>query len=44
MTKNKGSFTLEESLVQLVNRGFVEREDAQIHAIHPDDLSSLMKG
>lgn len=43
MTKNKGSFTLEESLVQLVNRGLVDREDAQIHAIHPDDLSSLMK-
>jgi len=43
MTKNKGSFTLEESLVQLVNRGLVEREDAQIHAIHPDDIASLMK-
>jgi twitching motility protein PilT len=43
MTKNKGSFTLEESLVQLVNRGLVEREDAQIHAIHPDDMASLMK-
>ncbi|HXY03349.1 MAG TPA: PilT/PilU family type 4a pilus ATPase [Terriglobales bacterium] len=43
MTKNKGSFTLEESLVQLVNRGLVEREDAQIHAIHPDDMTSLMK-
>ena len=43
MTKNKGSFTLEESLVQLVNRGLVDREDAQLHAIHPDDLSSLLK-
>jgi twitching motility protein PilT len=43
MTKNKGSFTLEESLVQLVNRGLVDREDAQIHAVHADDLTSLMK-
>jgi twitching motility protein PilT len=43
ITKNKGSFTLEESLVQLVNRGLVDREDAQLHAIHPDDLSSLLK-
>jgi twitching motility protein PilT len=44
MTKNKGSLTLEESLVQLVNRGLIDREDAQIHAIHPDDMNSLMKG
>lgn len=44
MTKNKGSFTLEESLVQLVNRGLVDREDAQMHAIHPDDMTSLLKG
>ena len=44
MTKNKGSFTLEESLVQLVNRGLVDRENAQLHAIHPDDLTSLLKG
>jgi twitching motility protein PilT len=43
MTKNKGSFTLEESLVQLVNRGLVDREDAQLHAIHPDDMNSLLK-
>ena len=44
MTKNKGSFTLEESLVQLFNRGLVDREDAQLHAVHGDDLTSLMKG
>lgn len=44
MTKNKGSFTLEESLVKLVNRGLVDREDAQLHAIHPDDMASLLKG
>jgi len=43
MTKNKGSFTLEESLTQLVNQGLIDREDAQMHAIHPDDLTSLMK-
>ena len=44
ITKNKGSFTLEESLVQLVNQGLVDREDALTHAVHPDDLTSLMKG
>lgn len=44
MTKNKGSFTLEESLVQLFNKGLVDREDAQVHAVHGDDLTSLMKG
>jgi len=44
ITKNKGSFTLEESLVQLVNHGHVEREDALLYANHPDDLNSLLKG
>jgi len=43
ITKNKGSFTLEESLAQLVNQGYVEREDALLCAVHPDDLNSLLK-
>jgi twitching motility protein PilT len=44
ITKNKGSFSMEESLAQLVEQGHVDREDATMNAIHPDDLSSLLKG
>lgn len=44
ITKNKGSFTMEESLSQLVEQGHIDREDARMNAIHPDDLSSLLKG
>lgn len=43
MTKNKGSFSLEESLAQLVRQGLVEREEASLHARHPDDLESLLR-
>jgi len=43
MTKNKGSLTLEESLAQLVRQGAVDREDALLFAVHPDDLLSLLK-
>jgi twitching motility protein PilT len=43
LTKKKGSFTLEESLVSLVRNGDIEREEAQVCAIHPDDLDVLMK-
>jgi len=44
MTKSKGSLTLEESLVQLVRQGAVDREEALLVAVHPDDLLSLLKG
>ncbi|HKN31751.1 MAG TPA: PilT/PilU family type 4a pilus ATPase [Terriglobales bacterium] len=43
MTKNKGSFTLEESLAQLVKHGHIDREEALIAAFHPDDLISILK-
>jgi len=43
MTKNKGSFTLEESLMQLVNRDLIDRETAELHAVHPEDLKSLLR-
>ena len=43
LTKKKGSFSLEESLVKLVSQGFIEREDALLCAIHPDDLEILLK-
>ncbi|HTZ96070.1 MAG TPA: PilT/PilU family type 4a pilus ATPase [Terriglobales bacterium] len=44
ITKNKGSFTMEESLAQLVEQGHVDREDARTNAAHPDDLTSMLKG
>src|SRR5438046_2448831 len=43
LTKKRGSFTLEESLVTLTRNGNIEREDAQFCAIHPDDLNILLK-
>jgi twitching motility protein PilT len=43
ITKKKGSFSMEESLVQLVHQGHIDREDAQLCAIHPDDLDILLK-
>jgi twitching motility protein PilT len=43
MTKNKGSFSQEESLVQLVRQGHIEREDALLCAMHPDDLELRLK-
>lgn len=44
LTKRKGSFTLEESLVTLIKNGDIDKEDAQLCAIHPDDLDILLKG
>jgi twitching motility protein PilT len=44
LTKKKGSFSLEESLVKLVSQGAIDREDALVCAIHPDDLEILLKG
>jgi twitching motility protein PilT len=43
MTKNKGSFTLEDSLAQLVRQGAIEREDAVLYSVHPDDFLSLAR-
>ena len=43
LTKKKGSFTLEESLVAMVRNGDIEKEDALLCAIHPDDLDILLK-
>lgn len=43
MTKKKGSFALEESLVQLISKGHIEKEDALLCAIHPDDLDILLR-
>lgn len=43
ITKKKGSFTLEESLAKLVAAGHIEKEDALVFAIHPEDLEILLK-
>ena len=43
ITKKKGSFSLEESLVQLIQNGHIDREDALLCAIHPDDLEIMLK-
>jgi twitching motility protein PilT len=43
LTKKKGSFTLEESLVTLIRNGDIEKEEALVCAIHPDDLEVLLK-
>ncbi|MGB2592484.1 MAG: PilT/PilU family type 4a pilus ATPase [Candidatus Acidiferrum sp.] len=42
MTKKKGSFALEESLVQLISKSRIDREEALLCAIHPDDLDILL--
>ena len=43
ITKNKGSFTLEESLARLVMEGKIELEEALPLAGHPDDLQNILK-
>lgn len=43
LTKKSGWFTLEETLVSLIQNGQIEREDALVCAIHPDDLDILLK-
>jgi twitching motility protein PilT len=44
ITKKNGSFSLEESLVDLVQGGHISREDALLYALHPDDLEALLRG
>jgi twitching motility protein PilT len=43
ITKKKGSFTLEESLAELIHQGHIEREEGEMRAIHPDDLEVLLR-
>ncbi|HEV3038679.1 MAG TPA: PilT/PilU family type 4a pilus ATPase [Candidatus Angelobacter sp.] len=43
MTKKSGSFSLEESLADLLAQGHIGREEAQLYAVHPDDLDTLIK-
>jgi twitching motility protein PilT len=43
ITRKQGSFTLEESLAQLVFQNDLAREDAMLRALHPQDLDVLLK-
>jgi twitching motility protein PilT len=42
MTRKDGSFTLEESLSQLVRRGLLDVEEARARSIHRDELDGLL--
>ena len=42
ITRKQGSFTIEESLSDLVRRGLVDRKDALTRAGHPEELERLL--
>src|SRR5207247_8223437 len=42
ITRKNGSFTLEESLTDLVKHGLVDRRDALTRAVHPEELEWLL--
>jgi len=42
ITRRQGSFTLEESLTDLVKHGLVDRKDAMTRAVHPEELERLL--
>jgi twitching motility protein PilT len=42
ITRKQGSFTLEESLAQLVRQGLVERSEAHARAAHPEEFEKLV--
>ena len=42
ITRRQGSFTLEESLAELVKRELVDRKDALTRAGHPEELERLL--
>ena len=41
ITRKFGSFTLEESLAELVRQGLVDRKDAVARAAHPEELERM---
>jgi twitching motility protein PilT len=43
ITRKQGSFTLEESLAQLVFQQDLQREEAMTRALHPEDLDTILK-
>jgi len=42
ITRKHGSFTLEESLVELIRQGVVDRKEALTRAGHPEELERLL--
>ena len=42
ITRKHGSFTLEESLAELVKRDLIDRKDALTRAVHPEELERLL--
>jgi twitching motility protein PilT len=42
ITRKHGSFTIEESLADLVKQGLVDRKDAMARAGHPEELERLL--
>ena len=44
ITKKNGSFSLEESLAELVVQNHIDREDALVHSPHPDDMDAVLRG
>jgi twitching motility protein PilT len=42
MSRKAGSFTLEESLARLVQRGALERKEALLRAAHPEELELMI--
>jgi twitching motility protein PilT len=42
ITRRQGSFSLEESLTELVKQGLVDRRDAIARAVHPEELERLL--
>ena len=43
ITRKQGSFTMEESLAQLVFQQELSREDALTRALHAEDLDTMLK-
>jgi twitching motility protein PilT len=41
ITRKAGSFTFEESLAKLVERGVIERNEARLRAPHPEEFDSI---
>ena len=42
ITRKAGSFTLEESLTELVKRDLIDRKDALTRAVHPEEFERLL--
>ena len=44
ITRKQGSFTMEESLAQLVFQNELSRDEAMVRSLHPEDLDTMLKG